>query len=349
MSENLSKPGLRVPVGFELAGFISGDCRGTQNAGTAQTGQMDLVRAGRRLRAFGGGGIPGLARSIVLATLLALTTAATVHAVPFTNITVGDRDSFGFSSLAGLVSATGAPVDTNGNGVLDAGEFLPDINRNGAVAVRQGDNYDNRSAAEKADTLLTGAGFTNVRSRGSEWTDLTLSSTFLPAADFPDGDPTRPNEPLFIFNFNVASADIVPGTPLVLTMLFGDIDVGRAFVIVGIDGSRTRIALTHQPDAADGLIQSLVVPLSFAQVFEPIPGGFHARVAVDTKLRIEPYTVWDFVQLAAAQTPPPAVAEPSTILLLGSGLVLLAILLGRRKVQAGRMTKQQPPRSSPQA
>ena len=283
-----------------------------------------------------------MARSIILAAVLALTTAVTAHAVPFTNITLGDRDNFGFGSLAGLVSFTGAPVDANGNGVFDPGEFLPDINRNGQVAVRQGDNYDNRSAAEKGGAALTGVGFTNVGSNGSQWTDITLSSTFLPAADFPDGDPERPNEPVFVFDFNVASADIVPGTPLVLTLLLGDYDTGVfAFVNVhGSDGSTTRIRLTQQPDDVDGLVQLLVVPLTFGQVFTPIPGGFHGQLTVDTDLRIEPYTIWDFAQLAAAQTAPPGVAEPSTILLLGSGLVLLAIILGRRKIQAGRMARQ---------
>ena len=41
-------------------------------------------------------------------------------------------------------------ADTNGNGILEQGEFLPDWNLDGAVAFSSGDNFDNRTAAEIA-------------------------------------------------------------------------------------------------------------------------------------------------------------------------------------------------------
>jgi hypothetical protein len=283
-----------------------------------------------------------LARSIALATVLLLGIAATAHAVPFTGITLGDRDSFGIASLAGRLAANGGPVDTDGDGILGPGDFLPDLNGDGVVAVLRDDNFDNRTGAEKAGTALTGTGFTDAGSRGSQWTDLSLSSSFTPAIDFPDGDPARPNAPHFVFDFTVAAADAAPGTPMVLTVVFADFAVGRGRVdILGADGSTTSLDLTPHPRGADGLVQALVVPLSFDQVFVPVAGGFRGTLTVDFGFPVEPYLAFDFAELGAlAQSAP--VAEPSTILLLGSGLVLLAIILARRRVQTGRVVRPAP-------
>jgi len=48
---------------------------------------------------------------------------------------IGDVDGFGYAPTAGLFSASGGPADTDGDGILEPGEFLPDLNRNGSVAV----------------------------------------------------------------------------------------------------------------------------------------------------------------------------------------------------------------------
>ena len=44
------------------------------------------------------------------------------------------------------------PADSDGDGVLRTGEFLPDLNGDGAVWWLGGDNFDNRSPAEISDT-----------------------------------------------------------------------------------------------------------------------------------------------------------------------------------------------------
>jgi hypothetical protein len=84
--------------------------------------------------------------------------------------------------------------------LLEVTEFLPDLNQNGAVATGNGDDFDNRVAAEIANTLIQGSGFTDTWSLGAKWTDVALStSSTLP--NFPDpGGPGLPNEPFFIFD-----------------------------------------------------------------------------------------------------------------------------------------------------
>src|SRR3954466_15786316 len=132
------------------------------------------------------------------AVMVLLFSASTAHAAPFSLIRIGDVDGFGFLT-PGLVRATAAPhttpADTNLNGLLEAGEYLPDINKNGSVAVNSGDYFDNRSASEIADSLVTGAGFINDGSTGSNETDLSLGLG---------------NQPSFLFKFKVAVGDIDP-------------------------------------------------------------------------------------------------------------------------------------------
>jgi len=79
---------------------------------------------------------------------------------------IGNKDGFGFDPayLVDKVGTTGLPVDTNGNGKLEPGEFLPDINLNGHYDELPpelgGDGFDNRTDKEKAAT--NGAQFTDV-------------------------------------------------------------------------------------------------------------------------------------------------------------------------------------------
>ena len=57
---------------------------------------------------------------------------ASVDAFRF--ISIGDKDGFGFKDTKGLIrgnlfTGKGGAADANGNGRLDPGEFLPDINK----------------------------------------------------------------------------------------------------------------------------------------------------------------------------------------------------------------------------
>ena len=92
-------------------------------------------------------------------------------------------DGFGDSPTASNHVANGADADSDG--LLEDGEFLINCNGNGSVATGSGDDFDNRSAGEKADTAVTDSVFSDVASSGSKWTDISLSTSFS-NPDFPD-------------------------------------------------------------------------------------------------------------------------------------------------------------------
>lgn len=257
----------------------------------------------------------------------------TAAAAPFDYIRIGDLDGFGFTPTAGLVRATpnphATPADTNGNNLLEVLEFLPDLNKNGIVATGSGDDFDNRSAAEIGDTVVSGNGFTNTGSSGSMWTDVALStSSTLP--NFPDpGGPGVPNEPRFVYDFHVAGADIDPSAVLFFNVLFGDYDVVPANITLTFASAPTRtLTLTTQANAADGLIQAAFANLAFNEVFTSDgSGGWNGYLRVDFNAPNEPYTAFDFTELS---TTPISVPEPTLIVLLGTGLVGL-FANGRRR------------------
>src|SRR5438105_2025081 len=147
-----------------------------------------------------------MGRLTLAAAVAAFLLAPPAMAVPFDFVRVGDLDGFGFTNTSGLVRATGAPhttpADTNGNDLLQQTEFLPDLNKNGSVATGSGDDFDNRSAAEIANTAPVGGhGFTDTGSSGSKWTDISLSTSFT-GPNFPDpAGPGVPNQPEFLFQF----------------------------------------------------------------------------------------------------------------------------------------------------
>src|ERR1700704_3136833 len=92
------------------------------------------------------------------AAIAALFVASPALAVPFDLVRIGDVDGVGYTTLSVLVRATPAPhptpADTNGNGLLEPTEFLPNLNKNGILATGQGDDFDHRSAAEISNSAL---------------------------------------------------------------------------------------------------------------------------------------------------------------------------------------------------
>src|SRR5688572_4535676 len=137
---------------------------------------------------------------LAIAVVVGLMTAEDADAI---TIRIGDADGFGFSPTTGLVRATGSPhttpADTNGDGVLTAGEYLPDLNKNGSVDSGSNDTFDNRSVIEIGST------------NGAQSTDRSLE----PA-------PTAHNR-TFTFTFTAPSlGDPDFGVDHLLDLVFGD-------------------------------------------------------------------------------------------------------------------------------
>ena len=149
---------------------------------------------------------------------------------------------------------------------------------------------------------------------------------FLYGALFPTSPSTTlSNQPGFIFDFFVATADITAGTNVFFNMLFGDYDVEPANILFTPAASPSFTqAVTLQSGAADGLIQAAYATLGFYDVFTATSGGWDGRINVDFVAPREPYTAFDFVELSVTPIQTNTVPEPSTILLLGTCLLGLA-------------------------
>lgn len=190
-------------------------------------------------------------------------------AVPALAVTqiIGDVDGFGISP-AGLVRATPSPhtvpADTDGDGTLEVGEFLPDWNKDGGTAVGSSDGFDFRSAAELAAV------------DGAQWTDHSILGS------------GSANGATLTFTFPVpVFGDIDFGVDHFINLIFGDYDVVPASIKV--DGAP--VPLTTQLGNQDGLIQaaSAVVPWS------SLTDG---QVVIEIVAPNEPYLAFDYALLS---------------------------------------------------
>lgn len=212
---------------------------------------------------------------------------------------IGDVDGFGFDPT-GLVAASGAPADTDGDGRIEPGEFLPDLNGNGNVQVNGGDDFDNRSGAEQAAV------------NGAEWTDVSLVGN------------GAANGATFTFTFPVPAPGAFDyGQPHFINFVFGDYDVSPA--TIDVDG--TVYPLTLQGGQGDGLVQ-----LAFAVVpFSDLADG---QLVITVIAPNEPYLAFDFALLdtEALQTVTDITidikpgSDPNSINLRSRGVLPVAIL-----------------------
>ena len=265
------------------------------------------------------------------------------NAAQFTEVRIGDLDGFGYLP-AGLSAANGAAADTDGDGTLEPTEFLPDLNGDGITATGQADDFDNRSAAEVADTAISGLGFIDNGTTGSKFTDISLSTSYdlsstalnvfdSPAGVYGSGGPfpmppslTLTNQPGFLFDFFVATGDINPATSVFFNMIFGDYDVTPANVtFTRGNGSTFTQAVSVQPLGQDGLIQQSAATLAFSDVFTATAGGYDGYLGVDFIAPNEPYTAFDVVNLSPtlgiSVIPLPAAAWMGLVLLGGMASV----------------------------
>jgi hypothetical protein len=183
---------------------------------------------------------------------------------------IGDIDGFGFAP-AGLVRATPAPhnqpADTDGDGIIEPGEFLPDLNQDGAVAAGSQDTFDHRSAAEAAAT------------NGAQWTDRSIEG-----AGSADGAT-------FTFTFTVPTLGANDfGVDHFVNFVFGDYDITPASILV--DG--TVVPLTLQGGGGDGSVQMASAVVPWAMMTD-------GQVVVTVNAPNEPYLAFDYVLLSTDQ------------------------------------------------
>lgn len=249
--------------------------------------------------------------AVFLAFWLAMTVFAPAQAAaePFQWMRIGDIDGFGFTPTRGLVRPVQGvgpgPADTNDNGTLEPDEFLPDLNADGGVWFRGDDNFDNRSAGERANTGHACQGCRDIgeATGGSRWTDLALSPTAT-ASDWPDiNGPAMPNSAAFVFDFTVARGDITPGGTIFFNLVFGDYDIDPAVVRVRFANAAPRILRipNQQIRGLDGLIQVRTANLRFDEVFSAADNGdWHGRAIVIFDAPADPFTAFDYVELSLA-------------------------------------------------
>ena len=182
-------------------------------------------------------------------------------------VLIGDPDGFGIEP-AGLFRATNPPgtdaADTDGDGILEPLEFLPDWNVNGSCAVGSNDTFDFREPDEVADTL------------GAQWTDHSVEG-----GGAADGAT-------FLFSFPVPiEGDFDFGVLHYVNFIFGDYDVVPTTVV--IDG--TQVPLTIQGSGNDGMVQA-----TFSEVpWEAMTDG---ELVVSVDAPNEPYLAFDYALLA---------------------------------------------------
>lgn len=241
------------------------------------------------------------------AFLLSVCISSVVIAEPFEKITIGDADGFGFSKVKGLIrpshNAEVLPADVNGNGKLEPKEFVPDLNGDGAVWYAGADNFDNRSLSERLNKGHACRGCLSVGkdTKGSNWTDLSLSTT-SPNINWPDTNgPAVPNNATFNFDFTVENGTIAKGSQIFFNLVYADYDVDPAVIKVKfLSGKEKLLTLENSRYFGfDGLIEARTTFLPFDDVFTLTDDGHwrgFAQVVFDAPF--EPWTAFDFVELS---------------------------------------------------
>lgn len=293
----------------------------------------------------------------VLAALGAF--ASSAQAAGFNYIRIGDKDGLGYGNGAGYSAANGNAANVDSKGVLGVGDFIPDLNQDGKLATKKGDDFDNRTTKEKSNSLVQSLGFIDNGSSGSKFTDISLSTSFIKKSgkkanlsekgftkkDYKyqntKGDQKTSKIPLpgFDFDFSVDKNKVAEDSSVYFNLIFGDYDVKDAKVgFWKADGNYFERNLTKQKNkkGQDGWIQSAFVELDFDEVFTATDDVYNGILKTKIIAPDEPYLTFDYVELSTKQISldpdSQSVPEPATILGLAVFGVLGTSSLRKRKV-----------------
>ena len=141
-----------------------------------------------------------------LALLALLGSAQNAGAI---TILSGDVDGFGFTSPNDYENAQNGDPDTDGDGLIEAGEFLPDLDNDGHVQYYGNDQFDNREADEKSSAV------------GAQWTDISLEDYYnYPGTGWFGDSPA--DDVVFTFLFDVPEVgDADYGVNHFINFIFG--------------------------------------------------------------------------------------------------------------------------------
>jgi len=199
-------------------------------------------------------------RLLILTAVLCLSFSAPAQAV--TSL-VGDPDGFGISPTTGLVAANGGAADTDGDGIIEDGEYLPDWNQNGNTAIGSNDTFDSRTTDEIDAT------------DGAQWTDRSVEGT------------GSAHGATFHFLFTVPEPNAGDhGVTHFINFVFGDYDVNPTSIV--IDG--TTVNRTAQTSADDGLVQAAYAEVPWSEMED-------GEVIISVDAPNEPYLTFDYALL----------------------------------------------------